>query len=257
MQDKFQFRITQLGKFFNLPVEGVSFGINKIQIAVINAVLGRVESFLDGPAVVFGDYMEVRVSPAAEERVRPLLGEFLPYTEQEIVKQLRKRRCRGAEEKLTIRLVADESLSGLEVQAIPKERDGSPAPSYGSVVVEPAYLFRLDGQGQWEVPHNREVIVGRSYGADIDLGDKKVSQSHLMARALVRHNGTEAVQLRELGSMNGTLFRGRRLAKDESVRAEHGDVVTLAPERTPAGWGGGIRLRVVIGNRALDRTQEI
>ncbi len=77
------------------------------------------------------------------------------------------------------------------------------------------------------VPVTGPVVIGRSPGADIVIGDDFVSGKH----ARVSPRGAEAV-LEDLGSTNGTLLNGQRVTASQSLRP--GDVIDI----------GAVRLKV-------------
>ncbi len=77
------------------------------------------------------------------------------------------------------------------------------------------------------VPVNGPVVIGRSPGADIVIGDDFVSGSH----ARVSPAGDGAV-LEDLGSTNGTVLNGARVTAPQMLRA--GDAIDI----------GAVRLKV-------------
>lgn len=80
------------------------------------------------------------------------------------------------------------------------------------------------------VPVSGPVVIGRSPGADIVIGDDFVSGRH----ARVTPAGTDAV-LEDLGSTNGTLLNGQRVSGVSSLRPgdriEIGDVMLKVDRR--------------------------
>ncbi len=74
------------------------------------------------------------------------------------------------------------------------------------------------------------VVIGRSVGADIVLDDDFVSSKH--ARAFP--SGSETL-LEDLGSTNGTLLNGRRIAGAQELRP--GDVIDVGSMRLEVGRG--------------------
>ncbi len=100
---------------------------------------------------------------------------------------------------------------------------------------------RAKGRGVWtlsvvqgprelqgvSVPVTGPVVVGRSPGADIVIGDDFVSGSH----ARISPSGDGAV-LEDLGSTNGTLLNGRRVTVPATLAA--GDAIDI----------GAVRLKV-------------
>ena len=77
------------------------------------------------------------------------------------------------------------------------------------------------------VPVNGPVVIGRSPGADIVIGDDFVSGKH----ARVSPAGDGAV-LEDLGSTNGTVLNGQRLSVPTQLRP--GDAIDI----------GSVRLKV-------------
>ena len=100
---------------------------------------------------------------------------------------------------------------------------------------------RVKGRGAWTVtivqgprelmnvtvPVTGPVVIGRSPGADIVLGDDFVSGRH----ARVAPSGDSAV-VEDLGSTNGTLLNGQRLTVPMKLRV--GDIIDI----------GAVRLKV-------------
>lgn len=74
------------------------------------------------------------------------------------------------------------------------------------------------------VPVNGPVVIGRSPGADIVIGDDFVSGRH--ARVVLA--GAEAV-LEDLGSTNGTLLNGQRISIPQPLRP--GDTIDVGAVR--------------------------
>lgn len=72
------------------------------------------------------------------------------------------------------------------------------------------------------------IIIGRSPGADIVIGDDFVSGKH----ARVFPSGAETV-LEDLGSTNGTLLNGRRIAGAQDLRP--GDIIDIGAVRMEVG----------------------
>lgn len=93
---------------------------------------------------------------------------------------------------------------------------------------------RVKGRGVWTVsvaqgpaelrgvtlPVNGPVVIGRSPGADIVIGDDFVSGKH----ARLSPSGDGAV-LEDLGSTNGTLLNGQRVTAAQSLRP--GDAIDI------------------------------
>jgi len=70
------------------------------------------------------------------------------------------------------------------------------------------------------VPVNGPIVIGRSPGADIVIGDDFVSGKHTR----ISPAGDGAV-IEDLGSTNGTLLNGRRLTAPQQLRP--GDAVDI------------------------------
>ena len=77
------------------------------------------------------------------------------------------------------------------------------------------------------LPINGPVVIGRSPGADIVIGDDFVSGKH----ARISPSGDGAV-LEDLGSTNGTLLNGQRVTSAQTLRP--GDAIDI----------GAVRLKV-------------
>lgn len=75
---------------------------------------------------------------------------------------------------------------------------------------------------------NGPVVIGRSPGADIVVGDDFVSGRH----ARVFPSGADSV-LEDLGSTNGTLLNGERITSPRSLKP--GDVIDVGSVRLKAG----------------------
>jgi len=100
---------------------------------------------------------------------------------------------------------------------------------------------RVKGRGAWvlkivqgprelmnvTVPVTGPIVIGRSPGADIVLGDDFVSGRH----ARVAPAGDSAI-VEDLGSTNGTVLNGKRLSVPTTLR--EGDTIDI----------GSVRLRV-------------
>lgn len=74
------------------------------------------------------------------------------------------------------------------------------------------------------VPLTGPVVIGRSPGADIVIGDDFVSSRH----ARVFQRGNEVV-IEDLGSTNGTIVNGERLRVPEALRP--GDSIDIGQVR--------------------------
>ena len=85
-------------------------------------------------------------------------------------------------------------------------------------------LFVVAGgtPGRHRLPEGGSLVLGRSTDADLVLPDRGVSRRHAII-----HSGA-ALTIEDLGSANGTLVCGRRLAPGERRALIEGDVVQLA-----------------------------
>ncbi|MFO0648593.1 MAG: sigma 54-interacting transcriptional regulator [Polyangiales bacterium] len=99
-------------------------------------------------------------------------------------------------------------------------RSSEAEPSRGSTALQLAVLTDR-GVLVHPLPHGAVVTFGRSPEATITLDDREVSRLHLEVRA------GAVVEARDLGSSNGTRFRGRTLAAEERVALSPGDSVEL------------------------------
>jgi len=73
------------------------------------------------------------------------------------------------------------------------------------------------------LPPEGEATLGRGSGCDVVLKDDSISRRHARLRI------GEPCTIADLGSRNGTLFRGRRLRRDEEHALEYGDSFSLGP----------------------------
>lgn len=81
-------------------------------------------------------------------------------------------------------------------------------------------IMTLDGAVIREFPIDKESIsIGRKHGNDIQLNDLTVSGRHAMLVTMGEHTYVD-----DLGSTNGTLINGARVAK---TLVKHGDVIQV------------------------------
>lgn len=78
------------------------------------------------------------------------------------------------------------------------------------------------------LPLTGPVVIGRSPGADIVVGDDFVSGRH----ARIAPAGTDVV-LEDLGSTNGTVLNGARIDRSHTLRP--GDVIEIGAVRLSVG----------------------
>src|SRR5262249_30186176 len=87
---------------------------------------------------------------------------------------------------------------------------------------ERLYLLVFEASSSWmyELPRSGEVVVGRSEGVELRLGDSSVSRRHV--RIAMRAG---MAYLSDLGSQNGTRVNSERVAGER--RLASGDVITV------------------------------
>src|ERR687894_1385309 len=71
----------------------------------------------------------------------------------------------------------------------------------------PYRLVSFSGEQSFELPHGRTLVVGRGVSSDIAIYDPTISRRH--AELTV---GTDGVQVKDLGSSNGTCINGSRVS---------------------------------------------
>jgi adenylate cyclase len=71
----------------------------------------------------------------------------------------------------------------------------------------PYRLVSFSGDQSFELPHGRSLVVGRGVASDIAIYDPTISRRH--AELTV---GTDGVQVKDLGSSNGTCINGNRVS---------------------------------------------
>jgi adenylate cyclase len=71
----------------------------------------------------------------------------------------------------------------------------------------PYRLVSFSGDQTFELPHGRSLLVGRGVASDIAIYDPTISRRH--AELTV---GTDGVQVKDLGSSNGTCINGNRVS---------------------------------------------
>ena len=70
----------------------------------------------------------------------------------------------------------------------------------------PYRLVSFSGDQSFELPHGRSLVVGRGVTSDIAIYDPTISRRH--AELTVE---TDGVQVKDLGSSNGTCINGNRV----------------------------------------------
>jgi adenylate cyclase len=71
----------------------------------------------------------------------------------------------------------------------------------------PYRLVSFSGDQSFELPHGRSLVVGRGLSSDIAIYDPTISRRH--AELTV---GTDGVEVKDLGSSNGTCINGSRIS---------------------------------------------
>jgi adenylate cyclase len=103
----------------------------------------------------------------------------------------------------------------------------------------PYRLVSFSGDQSFELPHGRSLVVGRGVASDIAIYDPTISRRH--AELTV---GADGVQVRDLGSSNGTCINGSRVSAgrlNPNDSITFGKVLFQLKELRPAGYvsGGG------------------
>src|SRR5262249_34451549 len=107
-------------------------------------------------------------------------------------------------------------------------RGGPPDPlGYSLVVCSSA------GVSVHPLPTVGTAVIGRATGCDIEVKDTSISRRH--AAIHIGH----ALELEDLGSHNGTLVHGRRLAAHERVELNAGSVVQIGSVTAVVQAAGG------------------
>jgi adenylate cyclase len=101
----------------------------------------------------------------------------------------------------------------------------------------PYRLVSFSGDQSFELPHGRRLVVGRGVASDIAIYDPTISRRH--AELMV---GTDGVQVKDLGSSNGTCINGNRvsagrLSPNDSIT--FGKVLFQLKELRPSGAVSG------------------
>lgn len=108
-----------------------------------------------------------------------------------------------------------------------RRRKGAVKPSPAAASAPTGWVVDISRNGTPEgfLPVPAVAVVGRAAGCDLRLedADKKVSRQH----ARVDANGK--LQVTDLGSTNGTIVAGSRLASNQPVEVPHGGIVCIGP----------------------------
>ena len=120
---------------------------------------------------------------------------------------------------LAVALAAGQRGSGAAEQY---SQSSSPFPASPLPRILPTMPYRLvsfSGDQSFELPPGRTLVVGRGVNSDIAIYDPTISRRH--AELIV---GTDGVQVRDLGSSNGTCINGTR---DHRRTAHPNDSITF------------------------------
>jgi adenylate cyclase len=103
----------------------------------------------------------------------------------------------------------------------------------------PYRLVSFSGDQSFELPHGRSLVVGRGVASDIAIYDPTISRRH--AELTVE---TDGVQVKDLGSSNGTCINGSRVSAgrlNPNDSITFGKVLFQLKELRPPGYvsGGG------------------
>jgi len=122
--------------------------------------------------------------------------------------------------------VVDGGRSQVDVGAVPRHH---------LVVMGPASFHTVP------LPVRGEVVVGRGSSADVDIDEPRASRRHALLRV------GEGVTIEDLGSVNGTRVRGRRLEAGKPVAIAPGEAVAIGSlvlmvqrDRAHAGSSSGV-----------------
>ncbi|MFL5449757.1 MAG: adenylate/guanylate cyclase domain-containing protein [Gemmatimonadales bacterium] len=123
----------------------------------------------------------------------------------------------------------------------------------------PYRLVSFSGEQSFELPPGRNLVVGRGVSSDIAIYDPTISRRH--AELIV---GTDGVQVRDLGSSNGTCINGSRintgrLNPNDSItfgkvlfqlkeQRASGQTPNPLPMRPPAPAGDNIVRQLMVGS---------
>jgi adenylate cyclase len=101
----------------------------------------------------------------------------------------------------------------------------------------PYRLVSFSGDQSFELPHGRSLVVGRGVASDIAIYDPTISRRH--AELTV---GTDGVQVKDLGSSNGTCINGNRVSAgrlNPNDSITFGKVLFQLKELRPADYVSG------------------
>src|SRR3954453_12122628 len=100
----------------------------------------------------------------------------------------------------------------------------------------PYRLVSFSGEQSFELPAGRSLVVGRGVSSDIAIYDPTISRRH--AELVV---GADGVQVKDLGSSNGTFINGARIT---AARLGLEDTVTFGKvvfRLTPPGSSAAVQ----------------
>jgi DNA-binding winged helix-turn-helix (wHTH) protein len=179
---------------------------------------------------LYRDEQAVRLSPKAFELLKILLTERGKAVSKA---QLHERIWPGT-------FVTDDSLARLVTEARAAIGDHARSPEF--LLTMHAHGYRFDkamevkaapaataGPAGWIMVDGRQIqlfegenIIGRDLAAQVFLDSVRVSRQH--ARVVI-HDG--AAEIEDVGSRNGTLLRGAKIASHTRVPLEDGDEISI------------------------------
>lgn len=116
------------------------------------------------------------------------------------------------------------------------KRKGEDSRSTNSSLAEMAYLVEFDRRGlalqQWRLHVGSFYSIGRSTACSIVLPHISVSRLHAQLQLKEFPAEEVAVELRELGAVNGTYVNGRRLENREVCRLDSQSEILFGEART-------------------------
>ncbi|HYF39317.1 MAG TPA: FHA domain-containing protein, partial [Gemmatimonadales bacterium] len=101
----------------------------------------------------------------------------------------------------------------------------------------PYRLVSFSGEQSFELPQGRSLVVGRGISSDIAIYDPTISRRH--AELTV---GIDGVQVKDLGSSNGTCINGSRVSAgwlSPNDSSTFGKVLFQLKEVRPSGQVSG------------------
>jgi hypothetical protein len=215
-----------------------------------------------GRSITFGNTMLISISPEAMEVVAPAQRRVLSEIQEHLPAQLGAKGWALLQQELSLNLVADSTLVGLQMSVRVVDADvtpdiptGSRLPKAPSTSIPLMRLVELDGtRREWVIDPLRPLVIGSAPPPDspewaaLTIDKRYVSRIHLLARP---HIGPAPTLLINDRSTHGTTVNGTPVTPRVDVHVSHGDVLHLAA-------GGGIqgsRLRFVVGRPDAEVTE--